>query len=86
MRFRWARILVGEFSAAAWAKGADAYIRDCIEVFDSYGWDWAYHAFREWPGWSVEHEGTGPGDMRPSADNPRMRVLKGALARRRPLP
>ena len=19
------------------------------------GWDWSYHAFREWDGWSVEH-------------------------------
>ena len=74
-----ARILVGEFSAAAWAKGAEHYLRDCIAVFAEYGWDWTYHAFREWPGWSVEHEGTSPSDMHPSADNPRMRVLKRGL-------
>lgn len=74
-----ARILVGEFSAIAWARGADAYIRDCTEVFREYGWDWTYHAFREWAGWSVEHEGTGANDLHPSADNPRMRVLKRAL-------
>ncbi|MGN0852773.1 MAG: glycoside hydrolase family 5 protein [Kiritimatiellia bacterium] len=51
-----ARIYVGEFSCILWAKGAAAYINDCIELFDEYGWDWTYHAFREWPPWSVEHE------------------------------
>ena len=24
-------------------------------LFEEQGWDWAYHAFREWSGWSVEH-------------------------------
>ena len=23
--------------------------------FEANGWDWSYHAFREWSGWSVEH-------------------------------
>jgi endoglucanase len=50
-------ILVGEFSAIRWAPSNSAYpyLRDCIEIFESYGWDWCYHAFREWDGWSVEH-------------------------------
>ena len=51
-----ARIYVGEFSCILWAKGAAEYINDCIELFDEYGWDWTYHAFREWPPWSVEYE------------------------------
>ena len=54
-----ARIYCGEFSAVAWAKGAADYIRDCGEIFNEYGWDWTYHAFREYPGWSVEHTGSG---------------------------
>ena len=33
----------------------ERYLRDCIELFEENGWDWAYHAFREWNGWSVEH-------------------------------
>ncbi len=70
-----ARIYVGEFSAVAWAPGAAEYIRDCISIFEEYGWDWTYHAFREWPGWSVEHEGDDIGHMVPSADNPRKRAL-----------
>ena len=69
------RIYVGEFSAIAWAKGADLYLRDCISLFEEYGWDWTYHAFREWPGWSVEHEGPDAAHMVPSADNPRKRAL-----------
>ena len=71
-----ARIYVGEFSAIAWAPGADRYLRDCISLFDEYGWDWTYHAFREWAGWSVEHEVAGPGQQPvPSDDNPRKRAL-----------
>lgn len=30
-------------------------LHDVIELFEEYGWDWTYHAFREWDGWSVEH-------------------------------
>lgn len=52
-----ARIFVGEFSAAAYAPGADRYLRDLCELFEEYCWDWCYHAFREYPGWSVEYEG-----------------------------
>ena len=71
-----ARIYVGEFSAITWAPGADRYLRDCISLFEEYGWDWTYHAFREWEGWSVEHEVAAPGQPPvPSDDNPRKRAL-----------
>lgn len=70
-----ARIFVGEFSAVAWANGADEYISDCISVFNEFGWDWTYHAFREWDGWSVEHESTSEYKLIPSHDNPRRRAL-----------
>ena len=75
-----ARILVGEFSAICWAPGAADYLRDAIEVFEENGWDWTYHAFREWRPWSVEHEGVSSAEMKPSSDNDRMRVLKEAFA------
>jgi hypothetical protein len=26
-------------------------MRDAIELFEEAGWDWTYHAFREWQGW-----------------------------------
>ena len=57
-----ARIFVGEFSAIRWAPGAARYLDDCISIFEEYGWDWAYHAFREWPAWSVEHRNE-PADL-----------------------
>jgi aryl-phospho-beta-D-glucosidase BglC (GH1 family) len=48
---------IGEFSAIRWApdQSAERYLRDVIQVMEENGWDWAYHAFREWDGWSVEH-------------------------------
>ena len=79
-----ARIYVGEFSAIAWAEGAADYLRDCIDLFEEEGWDWTYHAFREWTGWSVEHEAEKPGAQRPSFDNPRKRALLDGFRRGRP--
>ena len=74
-----AKIYVGEFSAAAWLPGADRWIADCISIFDECGWDWTYHAFREWDGWSVEHEGPDRDHLSPVKDTPRMRALKRGL-------
>jgi hypothetical protein len=41
---------------------------DCIELFEEFGWDWSYHAFREWSGWSVEddQDDQDQGDTAPS--------------------
>lgn len=74
-------IYVGEFSAITWAEGADAYLRDCISIFNEYGWHWTYHAFREWAGWSVEHEADGFMKFRPAADTPRKRALLEGLVK-----
>ncbi|MBR2838468.1 MAG: acetylxylan esterase [Kiritimatiellae bacterium] len=79
-----ALIYVGEFSAVAWAPGAENYLRDAIGIFEEYGWDWSYHAFREWSGWSVEHEGEDAGSLRPSPDNPRRRALLEGFRRAAP--
>jgi hypothetical protein len=46
---------VGEFSAIRWAPGAESYLSDLIDIFEAHGWDWSYHAYREWTGWSVEY-------------------------------
>ena len=74
-----AKIYVGEFSAISWAPGAENYLRDCIGIFEEYGWDWSYHAFREWDGWSVEKTWTArEGDRDifvPDPDTPRKRAL-----------
>ena len=49
-------IHVGEFSVIRWAPGNSTcnYLNDVIELFEEYGWNWDYHAFREWQGWNVE--------------------------------
>jgi len=51
-------ILIGEFSAVRWAPKPDTemYLRDVIEICEEYQWSWIYHGFREWHGWSVEHD------------------------------
>ena len=74
-----AKIYVGEFSAAAWAPGAETYIADCISVFKEYGWDWTYHAFREASVWDVEKAGTGYEDIAPASDTPRKQALLRGL-------
>ncbi len=71
-------IYIGEFSAIRWAPGDSAcrYLRDVIEIFEEHGWDWSYHAFREWSGWSVEH-GPDRNDTQPTAQpTDRQRLLR----------
>jgi hypothetical protein len=47
-------LYVGEFSTIRWSPGADTYLTDAMAIFESHGWDWTYHAFREWHGWNLE--------------------------------
>lgn len=69
------RVYVGEFSAIRWAPGAAQYLDDCISIFEENNWDWSYHAFREWNGWSVENSDNRD-DKAPSAkDTDRKKVL-----------
>jgi len=51
------RILAGEFCAMALASESDraSYIRDCLELFEEYGFDYAQWCYSEWGGWSLEH-------------------------------
>ncbi len=70
-------IYMGEFSAIRWAPGDSAcrYLRDVIDIFEKHNWDWSYHAFREWHGWSVEHS-SGSKETRPAAQpTDRQRLL-----------
>ncbi len=69
-----AKILVGEFSVTIWAPGGAQYLDDVIGVFEQNNWDWTYHAFREWEGWSVEHAGT-PKDIKKVDDTDRKQIL-----------
>jgi hypothetical protein len=79
------QIYIGEFSAIRWAPDGSAYryLKDLIEIFEAHDWDWSYHAFREWDGWSVEH-GSDPDDHR-RAETPtdREKLLREWFAKNR---
>ena len=77
------RILVGEFSAICWAPGAETYLTDLTDIFNEYGWDWCYMAFRAWGGWSLEHQEREIGtrwDFEASPSNPRKSAILAAIA------
>lgn len=61
-----ARIYVGEFSVVRWAPNAAEYLRENIEIFEKYGWDWTYHSFREYNGWSLEFDNQYSGVQKPT--------------------
>ncbi len=80
-----AKIYAGEFSARSRAIGAENYLRDCIELFEEYGWDWTYHAFREAPTWDVEKTEQN-GKHFSAADTPRKQILLNAFKQNRKNP
>ncbi len=76
-------IYIGEFSAIRWApdNSGARYLGDLIDIFEQHNWDWTYHAFREWTGWSVEH-GSDPQDTKPAASpTERQKLLCGWFAK-----
>lgn len=79
-------IYIGEFSAIRWAPGNSAhdYLRDVIELCEEHGWDWAYHAFREWNGWSVEHGPDKQNSARSAAPTDRERLLRSWFEKNAP--
>ncbi|MEN9354585.1 MAG: hypothetical protein RL318_1910 [Fibrobacterota bacterium] len=50
-------IYVGEFSCIRWAPQGSAtkWLRDVTAILEHENWDWTYHAYREFHGWSIEH-------------------------------
>ena len=82
-----APIYVGEFSVVRWAprQAAVQWLTDVIDLFETRGWSWTYHAFREWDGWSLEHDerfwmpGRQPTPTPVAHETERARVIKSAL-------
>ncbi len=73
--------------ASAPGSSARDYLRDCIEIFEENGWDWAYHAFREWDGWSVEHGPDKQNRAKAAAPTDRERLLREWFGKnQRPVP
>jgi endoglucanase len=78
-----AQIFVGEFTAVRWAPGRSAvnYLRDLLGFFESYGWDYTYHSFREFHGWSLEHDSNPDNLQRVRGRTDRAEVIRQFLAR-----
>ena len=81
-------IYVGEFSVVRWAPAGSGarWLRDVIDLFEARKWSWTYHAFREWNGWSLEHDGQYwmngmPPPPVSTNDTDRAQVVREALAR-----
>jgi hypothetical protein len=51
-------IYVGEFSVIRWApkESGARWLQDVVDLFEARNWSWSYHAFREFQGWSLEHD------------------------------
>jgi hypothetical protein len=78
-------IYVGEFSCIRWAPQGSAHrwLRDATSIFEHEGWDWTYHAYREYHGWSVEHSDSMT-DLRGGQDTDRKALLLGLFQRNAP--
>ena len=78
-------IYIGEFSAIRWAPDGSAcrYLKDLIDIFEAHDWDWSYHAFREWDGWSVEHGGNPDDHRRAVVPTDREKLLRSWFAKDR---
>ena len=75
-------IYIGEFSCVRWAPNNSAYnyIRDCIEIFEEYNWDYDYYSFRTWNGWSVEHSAGYYDDVFPTTKTNRELLMRQYFA------
>jgi|GEM_PF-349571 len=74
-----ARIVMSEFGVVRWAPNGADYLRDLIGLAEEYRWDWCYHAFREWTGWSAELSDNRDDEKTVDHDNPRLKVLQNAF-------
>ena len=55
-------------------------LKDLIDIFEAHGWDWSYHAFREWDGWSVEYGADAKDHGRARTPTDRERLLRSWFA------
>jgi aryl-phospho-beta-D-glucosidase BglC (GH1 family) len=74
-------ILIGEFSVIRNAPAADAvlWLTEAVDMYEANGWSWVYHAFREWDGWSLEHDNKLSNTTPVSGTTDRGAVIKSAM-------
>jgi endoglucanase len=73
-------IFVGEFGCARFAPGAAQWLRDQMDLYEGYGWSWAYWAFREWDVMNIER-GADPADKVNHPDAPLLQLFKTYFAK-----
>ncbi len=62
-----------------WAPGAAEYLADAIAIFEKHGWDWSYHAYREWHGWNLELGADRDDTTSRAEGNDRLEAVRGWL-------
>lgn len=76
-------VWIGEFSAPRWtAADGIRYLRDSIDLFEGWGWDWTYIGWREYQGWDAEL-GPDPRNRHRRKSTPRLNLLRHYYARNR---
>jgi aryl-phospho-beta-D-glucosidase BglC (GH1 family) len=74
-------MFIGEFSCPRWTGDyGNQYLKDQIEVYEEYGFSWAYHAFRENQLWDVEMNNYDKNDTIRVETTPRKELLIKAFS------
>lgn len=83
--FKGLPVYVGEFGCANWVPGHWRYLQAVSTWCNANGFNWAAHAYRQWPGWDYEAVPDGrtvDANLRPvltSATTSAMRALRAAF-------
>lgn len=71
-------IYVGEFGVHRWVPGGTQYLRDMINIFEHYGWNYAVYVWRGdeiyYDGFNMEY-GIDPEIHRPTPENPLLNLF-----------
>ena len=73
-------IFAGEFGCARYAQGVEEWLGDQMDLYDRYGWSWAYWAFREWDVMNIERTADFS-DKTNHTDTPLLRIFKNHFPR-----
>jgi aryl-phospho-beta-D-glucosidase BglC (GH1 family) len=80
------------FSVVRWAPKEDAlrWLQESVDLLESLGWSWTYHAFREYNGWSLEHDETYPENSLTAVqstqqETERAKLIKRAFLKNQPI-
>jgi endoglucanase len=82
-------MLVSEFGCVRWALGdsRQRLLKDMIELFEEYGWDWLYHASSDWHGWAITLDHDPWNHVRPAQPTSAETLLRSWFTRnQRPAP